>query len=45
MVFNDFVSFFLEGVVEVLKVAFANILDPKIINHQVERYRTEFVSP
>ncbi len=44
-VFNNVVSFFPEGVIEVLKVAFADILDPKIINRQVEPYQMGFVSP
>jgi hypothetical protein len=43
LVFGDVVSFFLEGSVEVLEVAVANILDPKIINRQVEPYLTGFV--
>jgi hypothetical protein len=44
-VFEDVVSFFPEGVVEMLEVAFANIFDPKIINRQVEPYLMGFVPP
>jgi hypothetical protein len=33
-----------KGVVEVLKVAVVDILDPEIINCQVEPYRTGFMS-
>jgi hypothetical protein len=45
MVFNNVVSFFPEGIMEVLEVVFANIFDPKIINRQVEPYLMGFMPP
>jgi hypothetical protein len=41
---QSLVSLFLEGIVEVLEVAFANIFDPKIINRQAKPYLLGFLS-
>jgi hypothetical protein len=44
-VFNNVISFSAEGVVEMLQVVFANILDPKVVHHKVEPYLTRCVLP
>jgi hypothetical protein len=45
MVLDNFVSFFPEGIVEMLKVVFADIFDPNNVNCQVEPYLMGFVPP
>ncbi len=44
-IFDDFVCFFADGIIKVLEVFFANVLDAEVINCMVEPDRASLVLP